>query len=113
MVQNIRARSIRILKTCTLGRPGDTLGPNKVIGVTENYLRRYLAQQVLEFIDIEPEPNVERRIDVEVEQQQPEQDPKRFEGLAIEVTDGRTEAPMVRKARKLQQARNTRDTEEG
>jgi len=108
MVQNIQARSIRILKTCTLGRPGDVLGPNEVLGVTENYLRRYLAQQVLEFIDIEPEPNVERRIDVEVEQR-----PERFEGLTIEVTGEPAEAPMVRKARKLQQARNTRDTEEG
>lgn len=110
MVQNIRARSIRILKTCTLGRPGDVLGPNEVLGVTENYLQRFLAQQVLEIIDTEPdtESEPERRIGVEVEQR-----PERFEGLTIEVTGEPAEAPMVRKARKLQQARNTRDTEEG
>ncbi len=84
MVQNIRARSIRILKTCTLGRPGHIIDGHQVTGITENYLRRYLAQGILEYVEEpepEPEPEVTPRvrrkkhqptIDVEIREERPE-----------------------------------------
>lgn len=59
MVQNIRARGIRILKTCTLGRPGYVINGHQVTGITENYVRRYIAQGVLEYVEPESEPEPE------------------------------------------------------
>ena len=88
MTKNIRARGIRILKTCTLGRPGYVINGHQVTGITENYVRRYIAQGVLEYVeDPEPEPEPEaepeatpqvRRkkrqptIDVEIREERPE-----------------------------------------
>ena len=84
MVQDIRARSIRIFETWPLGRPGHIIDVHQVTGITENYLRRYLAQGILEYVEEpepEPEPEVTPRvrrkkhqptIDVEIREERPE-----------------------------------------
>lgn len=43
---------LRILLTCPHGRPGDVLPPNVVTGLTQSMIRRWIAQGVVERVEI-------------------------------------------------------------
>lgn len=91
-------RSIKILKTCTLGRAGDVINAHRVTGITENYLRRYLAQGVLEYVGELADPPAHEH----------------FEGLTIEVRveNEPTEVLAVAKTRKRTRGDSTKDIKE-
>lgn len=47
-------RSLRVLVTCPLGRPGTVIPAQAVTGLSESMLRRYLAQKLVEYVEPTP-----------------------------------------------------------